>query len=196
MSLIDSKKLTPWILGILFCLTAALPSWGTTLQRASLETLVQHHEMIVVAEVTNTFSYWNNDHSMILTDVTLQPETALKGRTQQQPMTLTLLGGTVDDVTVAIIAGAQLSPGHSYLLFLDEATLDEGKRALTVREHSQGVFDFVLSEKGELRAVSQASRVPLLQDAQGLVEPPGGQKGLTRGDIFDAITTLVARGDQ
>lgn len=192
---IHPKQRTLWVIAILLGCLAALPGSATTLQRAGLEELVQRHDTIVVAKVTHTFSYWNDDHSMILTDVTVAPDMVLKGRTESGPLTLTLLGGTVDDTTVAIVAGAKLQSGKSYLLFLAEANLSAGRRHLTVREHSQGVFDFVLSESGELRAVSQANGAHLVQDAKGRLQPPGGLEGLAQGDILETIATLVARGD-
>ncbi len=185
----------PWLLAVLLLLIAALPSSGTTLRRASLERLVDDHELIVVAQATGMVSYWNEDRSMILTDVTVRPDTVLKGQTHGEAITLTLPGGTVNDVTVAIVSGAQLEPGGSYLLFLGQASLVPGHRAWTVRQLSQGVFDIELDEGGELRVLSQARRVPLLQDSRGQVEPPGGQKGLRQGDIFDTITALVRQGE-
>jgi hypothetical protein len=100
-------------------------------------------------------------------------------------LTITLLGGRVDDLTTVIVGGAELVPGKSYVVFLNEENLPGATRALTVRDHSQGVFDVVPSAEGP-RAVSQA-RLPLLPDTRGLVEPPGGAEGLPLEKMLNAI---------
>lgn len=172
----------------------ATPGFSTTMMRASLENLVDDHEVIVVGEVVDAHSYWNTDGSFILTDVTVMPERYLKGDPKKGPVTVTLMGGTVDDMTALIVAGAELVPGRSYLLFLDREDLKAEQPVMTVREHCQGAFDISLSADGELRVISQASQVELLQDAEGRVEPPGGQRGLPQTDIFRTIVDLVAQG--
>lgn len=183
-----------WGFMALLGLLLAAPGWSTTLVRAGLETLVDDHEMIVVGEVVDTYSYWNTDGSFILTDVTVMPERYLKGDAKKGPVTVTLMGGTVDDMTALIVAGAELVPGNSYLLFLDRGDLKAGQPVMTVREHCQGAFDISLSADGELRVISQANGMHLLQDAEGRVEPPGGKRGLPQPDIFQTIVDLVAQG--
>ncbi len=195
MQLRNKSNPWPWTLTVLLTLALSAPTWATTLERVSLESLVQDNAIILVGEVTDSHSYWNDDHTIILTDLTLRSERVLKGTADKNQQTVTVMGGTVGDLTNVIVAGAQLVPGNSYLLFLDEVELP-GKRALTVREHSQGVFDISLSESGELRVISQASQHTLAQDASGRTDPPGGKNGLMQDDIFDAITTLVAQGDK
>jgi hypothetical protein len=53
---------------------------GTTLIRQGLERLTSDDEGIMVARVLDTRSYWNADHSFILTDVRVRPSRVLKGR--------------------------------------------------------------------------------------------------------------------
>ena len=192
----DAPRWAAIHLVLVVVLLAAQAGEATTLRRASLENLVESHSTILVAEVTSAVSYWNPEHTFIFTDLTLRPEKILKGaeKGEDTELTITLLGGTVGDLSTLIVGGAQLLPGHSYLLFLNEESMLSGIRRLTVREHSQGVFEFSLSEEGELRALSQAAGAPLVPDSKGLTEPPGGEEGLAPQDVLEKIATLVSGG--
>ena len=164
---------------------------GTTLQRLGLDRLVADHDMVVLGEVQDSRSYWNTEGSRILTDVDLRTQQVLKGDSEASELTITLLGGTVGDRTTLILGGARLLPGTSYLLFLNEESLMPSFSALTIREHSQGTFDIVEGEGGELRVVSQAS--DLLADDTGESRAPGGDEGMLLEEMLDSIQTLTAR---
>lgn len=169
---------------------------ATTLVRASLDELTANNRDIVVGEVVGAESYWNTDGSFILTDVRVRPIEAIKGETlgaERGELTVTLMGGTVGETTVMIVAGATLEPGRSYVLFLDPEALPGAEQALTVGDHSQGVFDIVAGESGELRAVSQAVAHPLLPDRQGIADAPGGAEGFPLPALVDSIRQRIAR---
>jgi hypothetical protein len=170
----------------------AAPAGATTLIRAGLEDLTATNDTIVVGEVLSAHSYWNAEGTFILTDVRVAAAEVLKGRVRGRELEITLMGGTVDDLTTLIVGGAQLVPGGSYLLFLAEEDLPGAPRALTVRHHSQGAFDIVL-RGGDLRAVSQASRLPLLPDVFGEAGAPGGTDGLVFEEMVKAIRELAGR---
>jgi hypothetical protein len=172
----------------------AVASWvtplsATTLVRAGLEELTAANHTVVMGEVLETRSYWNVEGTFILTDVRIAPIELLKGHLRQGEITVTVMGGTVGDLTTLIVGGAELVPGRSYLVFLNRENLPGAKGVLTVRDHGQGVFDIVASADG-LRAVSQV-RIPLLPDARGLSEPPGGVDGLPLGAMLDSIRGLA-----
>jgi hypothetical protein len=78
------------------------------------------------------------------------------------------------------------------VLFLDPGDLPGAKAVRTVRDHSQGVFDIEISDDG-LRAISQASRHPLVPDVRGSIEAPGGVKGIPLGDMMRAVRELADR---
>jgi hypothetical protein len=167
---------------------------ATTLVRANLERLVKSNEKVVVAEVREAHSYWNEDNTFILTDVRLAATEVLKGDPRDTELTITIMGGSVGDLTTLIVAGAELVPGKSYVLFLNEDGLPGVQRVLTVREHSQGVFDIVKARDG-VRAISQANRHPLMPDALGFVDPPGGAKGLPLATMVQSIRDIAGRQD-
>lgn len=180
---------TPFV--ALLALFAAPASFGTTLVRENLERLVTSHEAIVIGEVLEANSYWNSDHSFILTDVKIGVSEPLKGPADSNEiLTVTLLGGTVGDLTTLIVGGAQLAPGRSYLLFLNQERLPGVERALTVRDHVQGAFDLDTDDNAQLVARSQANRQPLLGDSRGLTHPVGGSDGVPLDRLRVAIRTL------
>jgi hypothetical protein len=192
------KARTRWLRS---ALTLALSAAGlvsqasaTTLVRADLERLVRGNQTVVVAEVREAHSYWNEDNTFILTDVRLAATEVLKGDPRDTDLTITIMGGSVGDLTTLIVAGAELVPGKSYVLFLNEDGLPGVQRVLTVREHSQGVFDIVKARDG-VRAISQANRHPLTPDALGFVDPPGGAKGLPLATMVQSIRDIAGRQD-
>lgn len=166
---------------------------ATTLIRADLATLVAGHDTVLIAEVVDSYSYWNSDGTFILTDHRIVPSEILKGDPEAHELTVTVMGGSVGDLTTLIVGGAVLTPGRSYLLFLDPEDLPGARDALTVREHAQGVFE-IRSGGGGLRAVSQASSHPLRPDASGASQPPGATQGLLLEDLRGFIRTLAERG--
>jgi len=179
-------------LALAIAAAVAAPVNGSTFIRASLDDLVAGNEAIVVGEVVGTKSYWNSDGSFILTDVRIAPSEILKGKLDKRELTVTVMGGTVGDLTTLIVGGAHLVQGNSYVLFLNHDDLPGAPGVRTVRHHSQGVFDIVLAKDG-LRAISQANRHPLLPDAKGSSEAPGGTAGIPLGNLTNSIRELVAR---
>src|SRR5881628_313331 len=92
-------------------------AWGTTLIRQGLEKLTTDDEVILVARVLETRSYWNADHSFILTDVQVKPMQVLKGDATPGDVSFTVMGGSVGDLTTLVIEGPDLMPGSEYVLF-------------------------------------------------------------------------------
>lgn len=187
-------KLRLWgsALALVSMVGVVAPVAASTLVRASLEDLVAANGMILVGEVVDTYSYWNSDGTFILTDVRISPSSVLKGRTPEREVTITVLGGSVGDLTTLIIGGAELVPANSYVLFLNEENLPGAHRVLTVRDHSQGVFGVKEDVRG-LRAISQATRHPLRPDALGRAQPPGGAEGIPLEAMVRAIRETVGR---
>jgi hypothetical protein len=161
---------------------------ATTLRRASLDELTATNETIVVGEVVDTRSYWNAEGTFILTDVRVAATDVLKGKVEGPGLTVTIMGGTIDDTTALIVGGAELVRGSSYVLFLDQADLPGAAAVRTVRHHSQGVFRVVDARDGSgPRAVSQANGQALVADASGAVDAPGGTAGFALEAMKDVI---------
>lgn len=180
---------------VAFALSATTVASATTLIRASLDTLVATNQQIVVGEVVDASSYWNAEGNFILTDVRIAVSEDLKGETRRGELTVTILGGTVGDLSTVIVGGVELIPGQSYVFFLNEDELPGAERVLTVRDHSQGVFDVVKARDG-VRAISQATRHRMVPDALGFVDPPGGAEGLLLSSMTQSIRALVEREEE
>jgi hypothetical protein len=170
----------------------AAPSGATSLIRQSLEGLVAANETIVVGQVLDAHSYWNEAGTFILTDLRIKATDVLKGDPKDDDFTVTLMGGTVGDLTTLIVGGAELIPGKPYVLFLSESDLPGVRGVRTVPYHSQGVFEVVKARDG-LRAISEARRHALVPDALGFVDPPGGAEGFRLADLTSKIRETVAR---
>lgn len=166
----------------------AFPAGATTLARVGLEELVASNATVVVGQVMDVFSYWNDEGTFILTDVRLATSETLKGRVRNGEVTVTLMGGTVGGTTTLIVGGPQLFEGGTYVLFLNRESLP-GKNAVTVRDHVQGVFQVFEGEGGQ-RAVSQANSHPLVPDLFGNTEPPGGSAGLALSELTHQIRVI------
>ncbi len=167
------------------------PLGATTLMRVGLDELVASNERVVVGEVVDAISYWNENKTLILTDVRIAPDETIKGKAEGL-LTVTLLGGTVGDLTTLIVGGAELIPGRSYVLFLNPDKLPGARQGLTLRDHSQGAFE-ITERKGELRAVSQASRHPLAPDRNGRIDAPGGVEGFPLATLIGNLRDSVKR---
>jgi hypothetical protein len=187
-----AQKLLRGALALAIAAGAATPSSATTLIRQSLEELVAGNGTIVLGEVLDTSSYWNAEGTFIFTDVRVVAHETLKGRAKEHELTFTIMGGTVGTKTVLIVGGPELVRGRSYMFFLNEERLPGVKSVLTVRDHSQGVFDVILAKDG-LRAISQANRHPLVADARGSVTAPGGKEGLPLASMMQTIRRLADR---
>ncbi|HRC84297.1 MAG TPA: hypothetical protein PK413_01665 [Thermoanaerobaculia bacterium] len=168
---------------------ATAPASGSTFVRSSLDELVASSSTVVVAQVLDAHPHWNTEHNFIFTDIRLTTLETLKGKPGTGELTVTLMGGTVGDITNLVIGAPVLVPGRSYVLFLNREPLP-GKRALTVRDQLQGAFD-VVEVGGEIKAVSQAVQHPLLPDVFGVSEPPGGKQGLPLEGMIDTIRAIV-----
>lgn len=162
-------------------LMLAAPASATTVMRRGLDRLALENETIVEAKVLDIHSYWNPAHTFILTDVHARPSKTLKG-TPAADVEFTVMGGTVGQTTVLIVGGPELVPGSDYVLFLGHAGLPGAQDRLTVRDLRQGVF---VVDHG--RAFSQARGEPLLPDAQGRADVPGGDDGFP----LDTLTQQI-----
>ncbi|MEM7050308.1 MAG: hypothetical protein AAF604_11650 [Acidobacteriota bacterium] len=185
-----------WLKGIV--LLAVALGWvssahGSTFVRAGLDKLVADNESIVVAEVLGAESYWNQGGTLMLTDVRLAVSEVLKGDASKKSgdeLTVTLLGGTIGDLSTVIVGGANLEPQSSYVLFVNREDLPGAPAVETVRDHSQGAFELV-EEQGEMKAVSQAKDHGLYPDAQGKTEVPFGPEGVGLDELKQAIQDQV-----
>lgn len=168
----------------------AAPAAATTLIRQGLENLVHENGMIVQGKVVDLHSYWNQDHTFILTDVRVRPTTGFKSFRPGNDVSFTILGGMVGETTTLIVGGPVLVPGTEYLLFLNNEDLPGVAQALTVRDLVQGVFEVGIVN-GQRRFFSQALGHPLTPDVQGRSDVPGGDAGIEASDMMAQIRKAI-----
>jgi hypothetical protein len=179
-----------WAAVLALALAAFPPAEATTMIRMGVEELVASNETVIVGRVVDVQSYWNAEGSFILSDVKVQVLDALKGAASEREISLTVMGGSVGELTTLIVAGPEMTIGGDYLLFLNREDLPGVSGVRTVRDLAQGIFDVVGANDGA-RAVSQASRHPLLPDARGISEAPGGQEGIPLENLIRQVRDLA-----
>jgi hypothetical protein len=172
-------------------LATTAPAGATTLLRQSLGELVANHSTIVVGEVVAAHSYWKEDGSFIVTDFQVEASDVLKGNARKRELTVTVLGGSVGDLTTLIPGGADYAVGKTYVMFLADRPLPGSTGELTAPAHSQGVFEIVRARDGA-RAISQAKAEHLVPDALGFVDPPGGDAGMLLEEMIALIRQLAS----
>ena len=179
------------LLAAVICGIAA-PAGATTLIRMGLEELVAANSTIVVGEVLEAESRWNEDATFIVTDIRFAASDVLKGRLAETELTVTLPGGKIGNRANLVIGAAELVPGNSYVLFLSRMNLMGAGEALVVRDLVQGAVDIRMGKDG-LRAVSQALQHPLMPGKSGQALPPGEEKGMPIDTLLSEIRQIAAR---
>lgn len=191
-----AERMCRGLVALAIAAAAVAPAGATTLVRQGLDELVANNANVVVGEVLAVRSYWNEDGSFILSDVTFGVTETLKGKKHRPEITITVMGGTVGELSSLIVGGPELVEGRAYVLFLNHEDLPGAKAALTVRDLCQGTFDLAVNGKGDLRAISQADRQPLLADRLGRTDAPGGAFGISFDAMTQAIREIASRPEE
>lgn len=107
--------------GILSVLLWCNTTYATVMKGLNMAKLVEKSSLIVEGQVSDIRSAWNQNQTMILTeiDITLAAENAvLKGEQGNNTVTLKLWGGTVSDRTTIVLGNPSFSLNEDVLLFL------------------------------------------------------------------------------
>ena len=97
---------------------------ATTLVKKDLAALSREAEAIVIGRVTKVASRWDADRRFIVTDTTLQVESVLAG-TKRKTLTLTEIGGRVDDITCVAPLMPTYKRGQRLVVFAKRDALAE-----------------------------------------------------------------------
>jgi hypothetical protein len=105
-------------LGLAATLTFAPTSaQATVVVPLSRQEMVDRSDLVVRATVLAQQSFWNGDHSQILTHTRLRVDAWLKGSGSQE-LVLEQLGGSVDGLESRVAGDGWLSVGQQAVLFL------------------------------------------------------------------------------
>ena len=157
-------------------LLLAASAEATTLRALDTRSLTRESSDIVIGAVTGVRSYWNDAHTRILTDVSVDVRETLAGGTATR-LTLTQYGGEVDGVRVSVPGAPLFVPGEEALLFVwRDATgraqvngLAQGKfdierdAATGERLVQRGVPGFAVRDVRTLRPLRQQEAAPRLR---------------------------------
>lgn len=149
-------------LAVLSSIGIAWPASATTVEERSLRDLAVESPTIVHGTVVSTESRWNDDRSLVITEVRVQVDTAIKG-TAAGEVIVVRPGGRVGKIRVDVSGSAAFQPGQETVLFLKPY----GSRGSIVTGLFQGRFDVARDARGrkvvrglsgdELRALQNAS---------------------------------------
>ena len=155
------------LLGAALALTGATAR-AATLLAADLAQLVKMSDYVVLAKAESRTSRKQASSGMIVTDVRLRVQSALKGATKPgESITATLLGGTIGDVGLHVSGEAIIPDGRGVIVFLRRA----GNGELNVSGMGQGVLS-IAGQGGTAMVMPAAPDAALVQpDDQGKLQP-------------------------
>ncbi len=187
-----------WSAAMAFALLGASFATATTVQKLSLQDLARKSEAIVVAEVEETVSRWDDEGKEIYTYVTVRVSDHVKGQKgqkgQKAPATLTLrqLGGQVDKIASVVPGMPEFRKGEQVVLFLSQKDaagypwvvgLQQGKYSVVTDENGlkqvrNDVDGLTLAGPGGLKAEakgsSQMTLESFLESIRNELNVPGG----------------------
>ncbi len=138
-----------------------------------LEELATQSNSIVYGEVTAVKSAWREQGNsrVIITEVTLSIERAIKLNPPSESITFFVLGGRVDDIVQRISGEPSFKPGEHVLVFLEERSPGEPPWVMGM---AQGTFRILSIPNAPPLAVQDTSSL-VLADIQSRWDPTTGQ---------------------
>ncbi len=173
MRLVRVKTRLGAVLGVFVLLLAARVE-ATTLLRMSVEDMTAAAEAVVVGEVTDVKSSWNEAQTTIYTVVVFKVDQCLAG-TCQDAFLIKQRGGTVGEMTLHIPGMPQFTKGQKALVFLEPDP--EGVPGFFyVVGMCQGIFDIETDgQSGNPLAVQQGGAALAEVDGDGMIRILGPQ---------------------
>jgi hypothetical protein len=101
-----------------FIAALAVPglAMATSGSQQTLDGLTKASSEVVRGKVVSRESRWNDDHTLIVTDVVLQVTETFKGQHGTR-VTLEVLGGQVEDLALEVVGGPSFKVGEDVLVF-------------------------------------------------------------------------------
>jgi hypothetical protein len=127
----------------------ARPAAAHILPDYSIDQLTRQATVVLEGEVMAVASDWSADHTRIYTNVRIRVAHYHKGNLGQETLTLRLLGGTVGEITLAVVGQPGFERNEKVFLFLQPN--------FQTRD-----IPFVGGEEGKLRVVPSAAGDVLL----------------------------------
>ena len=178
----------------LWCLGVSIAG-ATTIQEMNIRDMVTMAPSIVVGTVESSTSRWNDDRSLIVTDVRVRVVDVLKGPSLSE-LVITQPGGRVGKLRVDVDGASAYPIGEEAVLFV----APDAKGQHQVLGLSRGRFDIVTDARSGKKSVHglKASDVQALQAAKpGLTEEPAqavSDRKMQLDDFLSGVRQLVVSG--
>jgi hypothetical protein len=168
----------------------AIRAEATSVEGMSLRDLVVHSPSVVRGTVLGSASHWNDDRSLIVTDVQVRVDEVLKG----QPVSLVTLtepGGRVGALRVDVDGASAFPDGGEVVLFL--STDRRGNAHVTGL--FQGRFDVTRDPKTGVKTVRGLPPAAAGSGPQGAPgvhpEPSGKGRPVLLDDFLAGVKAMV-----
>lgn len=164
---------------------------ASVVKALSLEELTHKAEVIVLGTATERQSRYGVDGKLIVTDVSMKVETALKGDVKSgQTLIATVLGGRIDDVALQVPGEANLPVGQRVIAFLYHSPASGDLRVVGM---AQGVLSLVQKDQTTMVLPGGGGAALMAPDAQGQMHeaPPALTQPLPLGDLLAKIRSYV-----
>jgi len=149
---------------VVMLVAAALPGVASTFLARTPEELVADSSAVVTGRVVSVESFWNEDHSLILSEIVFEVERSVVGDAPRF-VTVQTAGGTVGDYTVVAHGFPVLQEGERALLFVTPRGTSVEQVRIT--GYQQGHYRIVRNRQG------QDVAVPTVDSGANLVGPSG-----------------------
>lgn len=182
------------LVGVLLGLAIGSAAVGSTFIAMDQKALVASADAVVRGQVRSVDSFWNDDHTLILTEATFEVDKVLVGSASGS-VTVRTAGGTVDGYTVEAAGFPSFLVGERALLFLerdDQRPLGGARNpGYRITGYQLGHYRIFHDRQGREIAVPTAGAGLMLAKAGG--RPPEAPRAWHLADLETEIRLLGAQ---
>lgn len=172
-----------WCASVLALILFAAGGAAEARAARSLSDLVRDKTDIFTGEVESVRSFWNDEETLIYTEIQIRVAEALVGSARGE-VTIEVLGGRVDDVLLDVVGAARFEPGELVLVLAERGS--DGKYRLPDMMASK--FGLVANRDGSVAVRSESALdrlVPVDPEARAMRNQMSWD--IFRGFLDDAI---------
>ncbi len=166
------------LLALLFLVS--LPLSASQFVEMPFDQVARESQYVVRAEVTSTWSAWDDAHEVIYTYATLRVDRYFGESAGPDTLVVREAGGTVDGYTMEAIGFPELRQGEDVVLFL--APWTDGSAEMRIQSFNQGKY--LVKHRGVLQVVVPDS----VRQGDGRLNRPDGKRLDIRGDAVEDLS--------
>ena len=119
---------------------------------SELQKLTASSDLIIVGKVVNQNSQWNKNKTRIFTQVSVNAEEYLKGKSEEKQIVITKPGGEVGDVGELYSHVPEFVKDEEVLLFLKK----DGENKLVVNKGTQGKYTISSNNDSGIKMIGES----------------------------------------